>query len=322
MRIWRARSDPAACTLRLTGRLAIGAERTFRACVVAQGSRTLGGVKVRLLGGFSIRVAGRDVEEQAWRLRRARTLLKLLALAPERRLHRELLEELMWPDEPPGGNSFHQVVYTARRALGDAGSCVEMHDGVVTLAGNVWVDVDAFEAQAAEARALRTADAYRCALELYTGELLPEDRYEEWAQSRRAALHETQLALRVELAELQAEAGDRAAAVEALQRAVVEDPLHEAAHRELMRLFAARRPRPAGAGAVPAAAAKRCERELGADPDPQTRELYREILAAAGTTPSAGARPRRNLPRRSPASSAASASWRELERLLAGRRGC
>jgi predicted ATPase/DNA-binding SARP family transcriptional activator len=270
-------------------------------------------VEVRLLGGFSVRVAGKDVEEQAWRLRRARTLIKLLALAPERRLHRELLEELMWPAEPPGGNSFHQVVYTARRALGDAGGCVEMHDGVVMLAGDVWVDVDAFEAQAAEAHTLRTAGAYRAALELYTGELLPEDRYEEWAHNRRAALHETQLALRVELAALQAAGGDRAGAVETLQRAVVEDPLHEAAHRELMRLFAHD-----GRGQQAIAQYQQLRdalrAELGADPDPRTRELYREVLAGQYEPPRTSA-----LPRQLTTFVGRDRELAELERLLAGR---
>ncbi len=76
------------------------------------------------------------------------------------------------------------------------------------------------------------------ALALYGGELLPEDRFEDWAQARRDQLRETQLALLVELAALQTERGERVDAVATLQRAIVEDPLHEAAHRELMRLFA------------------------------------------------------------------------------------
>jgi predicted ATPase/DNA-binding SARP family transcriptional activator len=270
-------------------------------------------VEVHLLGGFAVRLAGRDVEEPAWRLRRARTLIKLLALAPERRLHRELLVELMWPDEPPGGNSFHQVVYTARRALGESGSCLEMHDGVLTLAASVWVDVDAFEAKAGEARALRTVDAYRDALALYTGELLPEDRYEEWAQNRRAALHETQLALRVELAALQADAGDRAGAVETLQRAIVEDPLHEAAHRELMRLFA-RDGRGQQALAQYQQLRDALRAELGADPDPLTRELYREILAGQHEPARTS-----TLPRQLTTFIGRERELAELERLVGGR---
>jgi len=55
-------------------------------------------VAVRLLGRFSVVVDGVEVDDRAWRLRKARTLVKLLALQPERRLHREQAMELLWPD--------------------------------------------------------------------------------------------------------------------------------------------------------------------------------------------------------------------------------
>jgi hypothetical protein len=44
-------------------------------------------VRVRLLGGFSVSVGPRTVEEGRWRLRKAASLIKLLALAPQHRLH-------------------------------------------------------------------------------------------------------------------------------------------------------------------------------------------------------------------------------------------
>ena len=54
--------------------------------------------------------------------------------------------------------------------------------------GQLWVDVEAFEEAAETARRSRDPAAYRAAIELYAGELLPEDRYEEWAEEppRRA----------------------------------------------------------------------------------------------------------------------------------------
>jgi DNA-binding SARP family transcriptional activator len=42
---------------------------------------------VNLLGTFSVAVDGESVADDAWRLRKAKTLIKLLALAPDRRLH-------------------------------------------------------------------------------------------------------------------------------------------------------------------------------------------------------------------------------------------
>ena len=47
---------------------------------------------------------------------------------------------------------------------------------------DLWVDVDAFEEAAATARRTKDPAAYRAALDLYGGELLPGDRYEGWAE--------------------------------------------------------------------------------------------------------------------------------------------
>ena len=51
--------------------------------------------RVCLLGGFSVATEHGVVEERAWRLRKAKALVKLLALARERRLHRERLADLL-----------------------------------------------------------------------------------------------------------------------------------------------------------------------------------------------------------------------------------
>jgi predicted ATPase/DNA-binding SARP family transcriptional activator len=259
-----------------------------------------GALRIRLLGGFEI-AGDAAVPESAWRLRRAKSLVKLLALAPDRRMHREQVAEVLWPDRDPASaaNNLRQALFTARRALDAAGGegsrCLSVRDGLLTLAG-VEIDVDVFEEAAAEARAQPTVPACERAVALYGGELLPEDRYEEWTAARREVLRERHLWLLVTLAELHEAAGDGAAAIEALQRAVVEDPLHEAAHRELMRLFAA-------AGRQQQALAQyqqlrdALRRELAADPDPETRRVHRELLAGSVESPTA-ATGGSNLPHR------------------------
>ena len=44
--------------------------------------------------------------------------------------------------------------------------------------GALWVDVEAFEGAARAAGRTKEPSAYEAALDLYAGELLPEDRYE------------------------------------------------------------------------------------------------------------------------------------------------
>jgi DNA-binding SARP family transcriptional activator len=66
-----------------------------------------GHLSIRLLGRFEVEVEGGPVPLEAWRQRRAAAVVKLLALAPGRRLTREQLIEALWPDRSPehaGGN--------------------------------------------------------------------------------------------------------------------------------------------------------------------------------------------------------------------------
>src|SRR3954454_7737041 len=255
-------------------------------------------VQIRLFGAFAVRVGDEPVPEGAWRLRKGKSLVKLLALEPERRIHRDKATELLWPDRASeaAANNFHQALYVARRALetagADASQALPLRNDMLALFpdGEAEIDIDAFEEAAARARETGELPDYRHAIGLYGGELLPEDRFEAWAATRRDALSETHLALLLELADLLTAAGDSAQAIEALEQAVVLDPLHEAAQRALMQLFAdAGRRQGALAQYHRLRAALR--RELEADPDPQTTELYRALLRGEHEKPEAASAP-------------------------------
>jgi predicted ATPase/DNA-binding SARP family transcriptional activator len=246
--------------------------------VVTPERRDDSALAVRLMGGFQLEVAGHAVPDDAWRLRRAKTVIKLLALTPERRLHREQLAEALWPDGEGSPAGLHQVLYVARKAIG-AGS-LSMREDVVELDGaRIWIDVEAFEAAGAAARAAGGLASYRAAIELYGGELLPEDRYEQWSAARRESLRETYLALLVEQSALLVAAGEEHQALEVLMRAVAEDPLHEGAQRALMRLFTESGRRQQALAQYQQLRAALTE-QLAANPDPETVALYREILAS------------------------------------------
>jgi hypothetical protein len=47
-------------------------------------------LRIRLLGGFSVSIGTRTIEQNEWRLKRAASLVKLLALARRRRPDRTL----------------------------------------------------------------------------------------------------------------------------------------------------------------------------------------------------------------------------------------
>ncbi len=121
------------------------------------------GLRIWLLGGFRIAVGSRIIVEAEWRLRKVRSLIKVLALAPSYRLHREQVMELLWPEQAPQAvaNSLHQTLYVVRRILAtnpaQRAQYLQLQDERLTLcpATPLWVDVAAFETAAAQAASTR-----------------------------------------------------------------------------------------------------------------------------------------------------------------------
>ena len=256
-------------------------------------------IRVRLLGGFRISVGSRVIEAKQWRLRKPATLVKLLALAPHHRLQREQIMDLLWPDsgKRSASNNLRQIVHTTRKILDPVAGSRYLHSDneslVLCPGGEIWVDVEAFEEAAATARRSKDPAAYRAALDLYAGELLPEDRYEEWAQDRRQGLRRIHLELLTELAHAHEHRGEYGPAVEALRRTVAEEPANEMAHAGLMRLYAL-----SGQQGEALAQYARLQdllsREIGTEPGAAARRLHEEI--ATGTFISAGTSPVGHLP--------------------------
>ncbi len=200
---------------------------------------------IQLLGGFSVSVNGTVIPEERWRSRRARSLVKLLALTPGHRLHRDQVIDTLWPDSDlkAANNNFHQTLYAARQVLESAGASVlTMEDGFISLAqaeGQVLtVDLEQFEAVAAQAKNSQEPQAYQDALVLYQGILLPDNLYEDWSVQHREALRQVHLNLLLDLAQLLEARQEYPAAIASLLRSLETDRSHEEAHARLMRLYA------------------------------------------------------------------------------------
>jgi DNA-binding SARP family transcriptional activator len=76
------------------------------------------GLTIRLLGGFAI-LRGCVPLSGPWRTEKARSLVKLLALAPDHALHRDQVLEWLWPERDPAAsaNNLHFALHAARRIL-------------------------------------------------------------------------------------------------------------------------------------------------------------------------------------------------------------
>ncbi|TCC55301.1 SARP family transcriptional regulator [Kribbella pittospori] len=151
------------------------------------------GVEIELLGGFAVRVDGRAVPAEEWRRRQAAALVKLLALAPRRALHREQVIDALWPGDgiDSAAARLHKAAHYARRTLGDPRAMVLAGD-IVSLFPDVEVVVDAevFERSAQQALAATDGPGREAATaaDLWSGDLLPEDSYEAWLEEPRERL--------------------------------------------------------------------------------------------------------------------------------------
>jgi DNA-binding SARP family transcriptional activator len=180
---------------------------------------------VRLLGGFGVVVDGQPISVNSWRSRRAADLVKLLAIESTHQLHREQVMAALWPDLPidAAAMNLRKAVHYARRALGSAGA-VGLTTGLLTLWPGDGLDVDLDRFHRAATQALASGDPAICArtAALFVREVLPGDRYEEWAAEARARSRSAYVAL------LRA-AGD-------WHRLLELDETDEVAHRALMRI--------------------------------------------------------------------------------------
>jgi DNA-binding SARP family transcriptional activator len=231
---------------------------------------------IELLGRSTVAVDAQRVSGDSWRSRRAADVVKLLALAPDHRIHRLQLMEALWPESEPGaaGTNLRKALHFARLALADERAIVNER-GVLVLAPEATVGTDVESFEAAARRALETGDAATCrdAAELYRGDLLPEDLYESWTIEPRGRLRRRYL--------------DVLRAGGLWDRLSEEDPTDEQATRELMRMHLEAGER---RGAI-----RRFERlrevlrdHLGVGPDPETVALYEQVLAVEGAEAPSG----------------------------------
>lgn len=228
-------------------------------------------VGVSLLGGFEATVHGVPVPAEAWTRRQAAALVKLLALSPGHRLHREQVIEALWPTSSleVAAPRLHKAAHYARRALGSPPGWLVLRNETVALStmAEVRVDVDEFLRLGERALADQNAAAAVAALDIHTGSLLPDDLYEPWTDECRQAVQR----LHLELLRL----------TQRWEELLREDPADEQAHLALIRAHAAD-------GDLRAARRQferldqALRRELGTTPTLEAQQLRARIEELAG----------------------------------------
>jgi DNA-binding SARP family transcriptional activator/tetratricopeptide (TPR) repeat protein len=264
------------------------------------------GVTVRLAGPFSVHRGG--VAPGGIGAGKAHRLLVLLAVERHRLVPTDRIIDGLWGGLPPRrpAENVATLVSRLRVALGPGAVEGGRHGYRLGRDPAVRVDLDdaarlvaESQRRLAEGTPVLAATAATAAMEvLGDAGVLTDQPDADWVQLARTEGATLLRAARLAAAAAACQAGDPGAARTAAEAAVGADPLDEAAHRLLMTAHQL--------AGEPSRALADYERlrvdlatELGADPDPQTRQIHLSILREHPATPDSGTgppRPARDLP--------------------------
>lgn len=246
-------------------------------------------VQIRLLGQFEVAVGGECVSASAWRLRHPRELLQILCLSSAGRVSRDEVLERLWPRATvdAAANRLYHTMHSLRGSFAALGvrkdqPVVQLLGGVVQLNELHEFDIDChtFRAAVSAARSRSGLDrrtALQRAVDLYAGELLVGQPYEDWiVQPRELLRHEYAWALD-QLAAAQRADGQLQLSIASYQRLVETEPANELAHRALMELYDATG-HPERAVYQYTACKRYLQRDLDADPSPATQALLQRVV--------------------------------------------
>ena len=252
----------------------------------AQADRGPSALRLCLLGRFELRSGDSVLLDRTWARSRAKALLKVVAL--ESQIHRDRVTDLLWPDldAQAGAANLRKSLHHLRTAVAAGGAVtpvVTVCDEVLQVDPEISVDVVEFRALAEEALRAGEQVGLDSALAAWSGELLPEDLYEEWTLATRRELQSLRRRLLVEAARLETDAGRPDRAAVRLEEVLRGDPFDEDVHRQLMATHARNGSRHRALRQFQECA-RLLRSELGLDPSAATVALHDAILAGPDKT--------------------------------------
>ncbi|MDT8434420.1 MAG: bacterial transcriptional activator domain-containing protein, partial [Anaerosomatales bacterium] len=250
--------------------------------------------QVHLFGGLEVAVGTRQVSERDWRKRKARLLFAMLVLQQGREVPREQIYDHLWPemDAARSRNNFYVIWSSMKGALvpgssrGEACPYVEHTGGVCKVVPeHVFSDVAEFDVLVSAARQdiiARDTDAairsYERLIDLYRGDLLPGDVYDDWFSSARDRYRQEFCDAMLSAHRLLTERGDHPGALRMVRRGIGADPWREDLYQAALRSHIASGQRSAAIDTYLSCRSHLAD-QLGLDPSTETMRLYDQVLA-------------------------------------------
>ena len=241
-----------------------------------------GALFVNLLGGFEV-AAPQLCDPLILERKKTRALLAVLALDSARAVPRGRLTALLWAEqsEDAARHALRQCLLDLRQALIKANiAAIRAEADLIGLEPSmVVVDAVCFERKIAQG----TPEALEEAAVLYRGDLLEgfsikEPAFEDWLRVERERLRFQAIGVLKKLLAHHVRQKGTDSAIQITVRLLALEPFDEAVHRALMQLYSKSGRR--------SAALRQYEdcvellgRELGVEPEVETRQLYRRLVA-------------------------------------------
>lgn len=203
-------------------------------------------LEIHLLGRFAVFVDGTPLQNSDIKGRKARTLLKLISHQRNHQMVRDHVNEILWPDldAKAASSQLYKAIHHIRKAFSeytdDADDWIDITDELIRIdpPGGLVTDVQRFEQAARDGLRDQNISDLEKAVSIYAGDFLPMDRYAEWGSLPREHYRQLYLDTLTKLATQYEQQGNLSDAAEMLRLALEKEPALEAAHRNLMEIFA------------------------------------------------------------------------------------
>jgi DNA-binding SARP family transcriptional activator len=249
-------------------------------------------LEINCLDGFQVSSDGVSVER--WESIKARSLFQYLMTRPRKAVSKEVLMEALWPDCDPkiSGNNLKAAMHGLRQTFSNLFNVEQNFPYIVFSQGTyqlnpdiiLWLDVEQFEIHWEKGRRLqkeaKQAEAiheFKLAEELYKGDYLADDVYEEWTLLRREALQDIYLNILSKIADNYLDVADYDSCIIYCLKILDKDTCREDAYQRMMRCYSRSGLRNRAIKWYEICR-KAIKAELDAEPDINTSHLYHQLL--------------------------------------------
>ncbi len=249
-------------------------------------------LEIHCLDGFQVSSRGNRIEH--WESIKARSLFQYLMTRPRKSVAKEVLMEALWPDCDPkvASNNLKAAMHGLRQTFASLLNMEQSFPYIVYTQGTyqvnpemlLWLDVEQFEQHWKTGRRLqsegREAEAmreFKLAEELYKGDYLADDPYEDWTLLRREALQDMYLNILSKMADSYLNSADYESCIMYSLKILDKDSCREDAYQRIMRCYdrLGLRNRALRWYEI---CRKAIEAELDTTPDKVTCSLYQQLL--------------------------------------------